>query len=140
MCRVLKIRFRQVSLYCLVDEPRQGCFVPCRRKKKNKNLDFDSGRREKKVEKWLFIVKINYSVEIYAVLEKKNPLIFGHVGEKNIFPSGITSPRRRTSSTKQYSESCLIGISWLFHSNLNDFKTELIQIQIWTCPYRLWSC
>ncbi len=46
-----------------------------------------------------------------------NPLIFGHVGGKNLkkivkcqffFSSGIISPRRRTSSTKQYSESCLI--------------------------------
>ncbi len=39
---------RQLSLYCLVDELRQGCFVPRRREKnKNKNLHFDSGRREK---------------------------------------------------------------------------------------------
>ena len=43
---------RQLSLYCLVDELRQGCFVPCRRKKnKNKNLHFDSGRRKKKKKK-----------------------------------------------------------------------------------------
>ncbi len=46
---------------------------------------------------------------------RKNPLIFGHVGGKNkkmmkslfFFSSGIISLRRRTSSTKQYSESCL---------------------------------
>ena len=69
------MKLRQFSLYCLVDELRQGCFVPRRRKKnKNKNLHFDSGRRKKR-KSWkvtFFLVKLTNSIRIYAVLGKKS--------------------------------------------------------------------
>ena len=74
-------------LYCLVDELQQGCSVPCRRKKKiNKNFDFDSGRRKKTKKNW----KVTFSIENQQIpyifiqfLKKKNLYFFVHVGGKN---------------------------------------------------------
>ncbi len=51
---------RPLSLYYLVDELRQRHFVPRRRKKnKNKNWDFVSGRRKKLKKSW----KVTFSIE-----------------------------------------------------------------------------
>ena len=86
-CTCYFLAVRPLSVYCLVDELRQGCFVLRRRKKnKNKKLDFDSGRRKKikkKLESWFFYWKTTNSVWIYAVFGKKNPLFFVYVGGKN---------------------------------------------------------
>ncbi len=76
---------RQLSLYCLVDELRQGGFVPRRRKKikiKIYILTLVGGKNKKKVGKWLFIVKINKFNWNICSFGKKNPLIFRHVGGK----------------------------------------------------------
>ncbi len=78
-------------------------------------LTLVGGKNEKKVRKWLFIVKINkFSWNLCSFGKKL--LWFLGMSEEEIkkdwnltffSSSGIMSPRRRTSSTKHYSESCL---------------------------------